>query len=422
MSPGEKLDVYLHDDLVGALTRLEQGRIEFAYTPDWVAEGPLALSHSLPLRLGPFADAEARPFFAGLLPEGAFLRAVAGSFHISASNPFSVLNAIGGECAGAVSLAPDGAAAPPVGSPSWLDEVGLARLIEELPRRPLHAVDTDDGLRLSLAGAQEKLPVIFEGGAVGITRGAPPSTHIIKLPSEQFDGMVANEDFCLRLARGAGLNAVEATARMASEGDDFLLVVRYDRSDGRRLHQEDVCQAMGVVPEAKYEAEGGPGVAECAGHIRSNCAAPAIDVLAFADALIFNFVIGNHDAHSKNFSLLLEGDRSPRLAPLYDLLCTTAYPDLSRKMAMKVGGEYRPDYVRGRHLDRMAADLGMSPTALRSRAMTLSDRIEHAIPTAIAELPAEFEGHQVIGRIEDCVGVGLQRIRTACAEERDQVG
>jgi serine/threonine-protein kinase HipA len=423
-----RLDVYLHSERVGHLERREQGRLHFTYEPDWVDRAGPALSHSLPLRPEPFDDAACRPFFAGLLPEGEFLRAVARSFGVSATNPFAVLTAIGGECAGAVSLAPEGASPPRMGPPKWLNARELADLIDELPRRPLLAGDPDEGLRLSLAGAQDKLPVIYAGGRVGITRGDPPSTHIIKLPSERFDDMTANEAFCLALARRATLNAVDADARIASRGafethpDDreYLLVARYDREmdeDGtRRIHQEDLCQALGFVPELKYEADGGPGVAACARHLREHSAAPAVDILGLVDALIFNFIVGNHDAHSKNLSLILQGPLSPRLAPLYDLISTTAYEGLSRKMAMKLGGEYRPAYVRGRHLERLAGDLEMPPSALRRRAAALSGRVEEAMGPALEDIPSEFAARPILERVRAQTRTGIKRLREAIGD------
>ena len=240
--------------------------------------------------------------------------------------------------------------------------------------------------------------------------------------------MTANEGFCLALARRAALDAVEAGPRIASKGvfelhpDDreYLLVWRYDREKGRygtkRIHQEDLCQALGFVPELKYEADGGPGVAACARHIRAHCAAPAVDILAFVDAMIFNFVIGNHDAHSKNFSLILEGPQTPRLAPLYDLISTTAYQGLSRKMAMKIGGEYRAEYVRGRHLERLATDLEMSPRALRTRAMSVTERVEDSIELAVADMPSEFAERPVLERVRQGIVTGIDRIRQAFDE------
>jgi serine/threonine-protein kinase HipA len=422
------LDVYLHSERCGVLERLERGRLSFRYSEQWVEDDRLVLSHSLPLQDEPFDDDTARPYFAGLLPEGEFLRAVARTFHVSAGNAFALLDAIGGECAGAVSLAAAGKGPPEPGPPRFLDSAELAKLVAELPANPLRVGEDEEGLRLSLAGVQEKLPVIFQGGKIGITRGDPPSTHIIKLPSPHFDGMTANEALCLELARRSGLDAVQAQARTtalgfeaAEDDDDYLLVVRYDREKQAghvvRFHQEDFCQSLGFVPELKYESDGGPGIAQCADLLRKHSAAPAVDILAFADILVFNLVIGNHDAHAKNYSLLLEGPRAPRLAPAYDLVSTTAYPDLHRKTAMKYGGENRPDYIRGRHLDRAAKDLGMSPSAFRRRAQDLCDRVEPAVGSAIDALDPELASAPIVSRIRKRVEVGLRRVRTASLEK-----
>lgn len=438
------LDVLLHEDRVGRLERAEQGRLRFRYLDSWIGAEGAPLSLSLPVRSEPFENDDSRPFFGGLLPEGDFLRAVARAFGVSATNPFAVLAAIGGECAGAVSLARVDAEPPTSRAPHWLDASELHQLITDLPRRPLLAGGGEDGLRLSLAGVQDKLPVIFGGGRVGITRGSPPSTHIIKLPDTRFEDMVANEAYCLAIATHAGLDVVDAGARIATghgsfepreDDKQYLLVWRYDRLDpegrgitpasaatylypahARRIHQEDLCQALGVVAEDKYEADGGPGIAACAELIRQHAAAPAVDLLAFVDAVLFNFLIGNHDAHSKNFSLLLEGERARRLSPLYDLISTAAYQGLSRKMAMKIGGEYRPEWVRGRHLERMATDLGMSGPAVRERAEALCDRVLSAREAAATELGSPFEDRPIVRRIHDLISDRVGLLRAACAE------
>ncbi len=196
----------------------------------------------------------------------------------------------------------------------------------------------------------------------------------------------------------------------------FLQVTRYDRVEGppfRRIHQEDFCQALGRPPEEKYEADGGPTVAACAALIGRHSAVPARDRLAFCDALLFNLVIGNNDAHAKNYSLLLEGPESPRLAPLYDLLSTAVYPGVSRKLAMRYGGESRRDYIRPRHLERLAEDLGMRPPALRRRAHALCERVEGARPAVDDSARAEFANPKVLERIQQCVEGGLRLLREA---------
>jgi serine/threonine-protein kinase HipA len=418
------LDVYLHTDLVGRLERLEQARLGFSYGPSWAGTGKARLSLGLPLREEAYDDSECRPFFAGLLPEGGFLKAIARAYHVSADNPFSVLTEIGGECAGAVSLASPGEEPPfaLAAAPTWLGQDEVAELLAELPSRPLLAGfgDEEGGVRLSLAGAQDKLPVLARKSELGITRGQPPSTHIVKRPIPDVDGMVANEAFCMALAREVGLTAAEAIPIRAGQ-EEALLVTRYDRlrTDDivRRIHQEDFCQALGFLPEQKYESEGGPGVEACATLLREHSAAPAVDLLAFLDTLILNLLIGNADAHSKNYSLLLEGDGSPRLAPLYDLLSTRVYGHrFGRKMAMKYGGEYRFDRIRGRHLDRLAGELGMAQSVARVRASNLLRDVAGSCAAARSRLPAAWQTAGVIDGIEEGILAATRQLEVAVAE------
>lgn len=418
------LDVYLHEDLVGALERHEQARLAFQYTPEWVERGGEALSLSLPLREEPFGDEECRPFFAGLLPEGEFLRSIARFFQVSAENPFSVLSEIGGECAGAVSLASPGSEPPFLNAagPRWLGEDELARLLADMPSPTLidEGGEEGGGFRLSLAGTRDKLSVLRERDRIGVTRGRPPSTHIIKKPVAELKGMVANEAYCLSLAAESGL--VTATASPLAAGEqEGLLVRRYDRRqlDGGevvRIHQEDFCQALGVLPDLKYQAEGGPSIAACAALIREHVSAPAVDLPRFLDALLFNLLIGNTDAHGKNFSLLLDGDGAPALAPLYDLLSARAYWPFERKMAMKYGDEYRGDRIRGRHLDRLASELEIAPAGVRRRARGIGERVMTASPKARERLPEPWRGAEVLDSIDQLVKDSAEEIRRAADE------
>lgn len=404
------LDVYLHEDCAGRLERLDGARLRFTYDPDWLSAPRTPLSLSLPLREEPYADSDCRPFFAGLLPEGEFLKSIARTFHISAENPFTVLREIGGECAGAVSLVDQGA--PPPFSfapdPRWLSDLELVSLLERLPRHPL-LTDTegDEGIRLSLAGTRDKLGVLAENGRVGITRGHPPSTHILKVPPEKLSGLVANEAYCMALAGETGLSVAQATP-VRADHLEALLVERYDRfrtgSRVRRLHQEDLCQAAGRPPEGKYESEGGPGVAECGALIRAHVAGPGAALLSFLDALLFNLVIGNADAHSKNYSLLLEGDGAPTLAPLYDLISTRAYGHrFARKMGMKYGGEYRPDRIRGRHLDRLGDELGIAHRRVRQHAEAIAETVVRSRGAARDRLDDSWRQDPILDSIDETI-------------------
>lgn len=417
------LDVYLHEDRAGVLERLDGAKLRFTYDPGWLSSADAPLSLALPLREEPYSDSECRPFFAGLLPEGDFLRAIARAFGISAENPFSVLREIGGECAGAVSLVEPGATPPFLSSsePRWLSEGELASLLDELPTHPLMAdEDDDEGIRLSLAGTRDKLGVLSMGGRIGITRGHPPSTHIVKVPPSQLPGLVANEAYCMSLAREVGL--VVATVSPLLAGDrQALLVERYDRfregSRVRRLHQEDLCQAASRPPEAKYESDGGPGVAECGALIRTHAAGPGAALLRFLDALLFNVLIGNADAHSKNYSLLLEGPSAPRLAPLYDLISTRAYGRrFGRKMGMKYGGEYRPDRIRGRHLDRLGDALGIAHRRVRKHAEDMATAALRSRAAARDRLDDPWRGDSILDSIDETVELFAELLGAAATE------
>jgi serine/threonine-protein kinase HipA len=420
------LDVFFHADKVGRLERLPGAKLRFAYEADWAENGHTPLSLSLPLRTDPYDDDECRPFFSGLLPEGEFLKAIARRFHVSAGNAFAVLAEIGGECAGAVSLASEGEDPPFLDAPppEWLDEGKLEILLAELPERPLLATpgEEDEGVRLSLAGSQDKLPLLLEGSRLGITRGRPPSSHIIKVPLRMVEDMVANEAYCMALAASSDMAVAEAVPIAAGE-QEGLLVRRYDRRTGgsgetvNRIHQEDFCQALGCSPGDKYQAHGGPAVADCAALLRSRSAAPGADVFSFLDGLILNLLIGNADAHSKNYSLLLEGGEAPRLAPLYDLVSTRAYGRrFDRKMAMKYGGEYRPERIRGRHLDRLAGDLALPPRSVRRRTVEMLERVAGAQETARTRLPVEWQTRPVIDNIDEVITEQRDVLRGALAE------
>jgi len=407
-----RLDVYLHDDLVGRLERLQHSLLRFEYAEEWVRKGRPPLSQSLPVRYEPFDDSEARPYFAGLLPEGMFLRDIAKYYSVSAGNAFSLLRAIGGECAGAITLISPGEELPSATSPKWMSSLDIEEMIRSLGQKPLALLEETDGLRLSLAGAQEKLPVLFEGGQIGITRGSPPSTHIVKIPDSRFPGLVANEGYCIGIARELGLEVAEAQARSTSAFDhepgvgEFLLVTRFDRQqleDGRgwiRLHQEDFCQALGIVSEEKYEADGGPSLRDCARLLWDTSDLPARDLIDLVRAVLFNYIIGNNDAHGKNFSMLREGPGTPRLAPLYDLVSTVSFEGLARKMAMKIGGEYRPDYVKLRHWERFAEQVDLSVGIVRRQAKALVDSLDRARDEAKERIGPEFAKQEVIERID----------------------
>jgi len=282
-----ELDVWLFADRVGSLS-LVQGRLSFCYAPDWLAQPKaVALSMSLPLQAEPFDDHQSRPFFAGLLPEGQLRRLVARQLQVSGQNDFALLDHIGGECAGAVTFLAQGQTLPAAASTEdvrWLSDEEVVAILDELPRRPM--LVGQDGLRLSLAGAQDKLPVVFDGLRIGLPRNGTPSSHILKPPIHAVEDSVINEGFCMALAEAMQLKPAKSKIHVVLNRP-FLLVERYDRikdaqGHSLRLHQEDFCQMLGVVPEMKYQNEGGPDLAQCFDVVRRATRPSAPQVFAFA--------------------------------------------------------------------------------------------------------------------------------------------
>lgn len=392
------LQVYLHYDRVGELIMDDNGQMVFEYSESWLNNpNAVPLSHSLPLKKERFSRNICRGFFAGILPEEGKREMVARNLGISKNNDFAMIERIGGECAGAVTFIPTGEALP-IHDFKYrpLADHELLHILELLPRQPLMA--GEDGVRLSLAGAQDKIAVHVDGNKISVPLGGAPSTHILKPAIERFEGLVFNEAFCMKLAAAIGLQVAGVEIRKV-HNIDYLLVERYDRhieKDGtiERLHQEDFCQALGVASENKYQTEGGPGLKDCFALLRAASSRPVVDLAHFLDAVIFNLLVGNHDAHGKNFSLLYHS-KNTRLAPLYDLISTVYYPELSKKMAMKIGKEAESLKIEPEHFERLAEDAGLAKPMVIKRVPEIAEKIitrldkiniDHPVADQLSEL------------------------------------
>jgi len=406
------LDVYLCDDFVGTLLQDDSGDLEFAYDQDYLAATAHGISLSLPSTQKRHKGKIVKAFFSGLLPEESVRERLAGYLGVSETNPFALLEIVGGDCAGALALYPQGH------KPSnekqeieVLDNAGLKKIFDLIKRRPMLA--GDDGYRLSLAGAQDKLAVGFNDGKIQLIKGGAPTTHILKPIIERVKDSAHNELFCMKLARRMGIDVPEAMLHFVDD-TPYYLVERYDRTVSengniQRIHQEDFCQALGIAPEIKYEREGGPGIAECQHVIANHTARPAADQIKLLNIVIFNFLIGNADAHGKNYSLLYKGDK-PELAPAYDLLSTAVYPDLSEKMAMKIGDKYKPKDIYLRHFYKIVADTRAAQSAMNRQIKTISGKIVDAAITLKTELQDEGLGSDIFQDIVKIIKERSERL------------
>lgn len=404
------LDVYLNEQLAGRL-REEKGRLSFAYDEAWLESRRfIPLSVTMPRQAEAFPDEVTRVFFDNLLPEGDIRAAVAKLRRVSERNTFGLLEEIGGDCAGAVSLWPEGEKPAARKGYATISDARLNRLLANLQKRPLLA--TDDELRLSLAGAQDKLPVHYDGSRLALPRGSDPSSHILKPGSPGFAHMPVNEHFCMRLAAASGLPV--PPSEVLRKALPLYLVQRYDRiraADGSldRVHQIDFCQALNLPSSRKYEKEGGPSLAACFDVIARYCARPAQDRLDIISWVIFNYLVGNADAHAKNLSLLITPERVS-LAPFYDLISTAVYRGLTLNLALKIGGESRPDWIQERHWKAFAEASGANPRIVWQKMAELSATIPEQARKVLAALDVGNEEREMLERISSVAGKRAARL------------
>ena len=397
-----ELRVLLDGRPVGTLARLVSGRLRFEYDDAYQGEpDPTPLSVSMPVQERSHGHATVSPWLWGLLPDDTdVVRRWAREFGVSSDNPFSLLGTpIGEDCAGGVQFVPPGRIGSLLEEPGSIEWLTAGDV--EVRLRQLRADATawlGDGRterspavlgRFSLAGRQRKTALLLDGDRWGVPAGRIPTTHILKPPIEGFRDQELNEHLCLDAAARAGL--IAARSRVVQFGSESAVVItRYDRrrisGQVMRVHQEDLCQALGVAPDRKYQSEGGPGPAEICRLLRAVMpeAAAVASVRRFADALIWNWIIAGSDAHAKNYSLLLAG-RQVRLAPLYDITSALPYENERHvRLAMKVGDSY--DMVGYRNpWPRTASSLGLDEAWLTARVSDLCQRA----PAAFAEAAEE---------------------------------
>lgn len=350
------LNVYFGIKKCGTLSTTEDRGIVFKYCDEYLADSSsVAISLSLPLSNVEFTQKQCIPFFSGLLPEEFTRKRVADYLHVSELSTVKLLEALGQECAGFITIAnedfnPENLKTEyDINSKNYekIDKTKLEEYVKNIQQRPF--IKSEDKLRLSLAGAQEKLPLAYFNGEWYLPLNGAPSTHILKPTREgTLSTLAQNEYNCMQLAKKCGIKTPDCWVENIA-GRDVYIVQRYDRiiENGKikRLHQEDMCQALGIMTDQKYQADGGPGIKDIYELIKAHSVMPILDLRDFLIQVLFNYLIGNCDAHSKNYSILYDEKGNTRLAPIYDCVSTIEYPGLTRKLSMKIGSHYELDKV-----------------------------------------------------------------------------
>ena len=389
------LQVYVGSTKVGGYSRAPDGSTLFRYDPAWLAsERAFPISLSMPLSDRPWSGATVSSFFDGLLPDNPTVRSkIASREHAESAGAFDLLTAIGRDCVGALRFVPEGVDS---GDPTKMvykpitDEEIAARL-EALGTFPLGMDVEKDDFRISIAGMQEKTAFLNVDGKWNLPLGSTPTSHIfkpalIKGPNgADFSDTPWNEWLCLELCLALGLEAAKARVLMFG-GKPVLVVERFDRlwQNGvlYRLPQEDTCQALGVPPTRKYQADGGPGIEDILVFL-NGAVTPREDRLRFMAAQIVFWLLAAIDGHAKNFSVFLTPG-GYKLTPLYDVMSALPYPQLSPhkiKLAMAVGENrhYRLKEIHSRHFYQTGQAAGLGQQDVDGLFSHLRARIDGAL-------------------------------------------
>lgn len=402
------------------------GTLSFQYDPAWLeTQDAFPLSVSMPLSEAPYRQRYIKPFLMNLLPENpAVLEAWEKKFHVSRNNPFGLMKHVGEDLPGALQfVTAERVTEYQKPGPVEIDWLSSAELIQRMAllRKDAAAfrLATDRG-RMSLAGAQAKTALYFDGKRWGVPAGRMPTSHILKPPIPGFDGIVENEYLCQSVAARCGLVAAR-TFVLDLEGP-VIAVERFDRvphPDARRIlrrvHQEDMCQALQQLPGDKYQESGGPGIQAIVRLLRTVSTDAEKDVWRFIDANLFNYLIGGTDAHAKNYSLLFGAGQEVRLSPLYDLSSQLPYQDkIPLRLAMKIGRHYEMTSIRWADWENLEQQCKLDEGSVRERMQTLAAMLpDQVIAVRDQALDHDLDG-PAIRKVSDHI---LKHI-TACMRNK----
>ena len=406
MTDPDALNVWNNQLLVGHLWRNATGAIGFRYDPQWITRGGFAISHTLPLSNDDFTHEEsvAHRFFANLLPEGGVREQIVRDLKIS-NTDFNLLRAIGGECAGALSIVSVEQEPSPQYDYHPITDQELANLVAR--RGQVYTWPANERPRLSLAGAQDKCPILVRDGHYLLPRQESPSSHILKFELADYRHLPAYETFTTQLAKSAGLPVVNIQLQSIGQ-THYALIERYDRlwnddGDVQRLHQEDFCQALGYGHERKYQEDGGPSFAQCYRLVQDVSSDPANDLQYLLRWQIFNVLAGNSDGHAKNLSLLYLANGEIRLTPFYDLVCTRAIERIDYHLAFAVGDERNPSVVTRKHWETLASQCDLRPQFLLNQVNDIATRLLDNLAATKTAFESQYGAYPALQRIEQVV-------------------
>jgi serine/threonine-protein kinase HipA len=384
----EQLAVWLYGDKVATIAE-ERHRLRLEYTTETREKfpgGTPLLSLKLPLTSERYPNNLVRAFLDGLLPEDESRRAIAEDLSLRADDTFGLVGALGRDCAGAIVIQPESDPTPPqptIQTAEPLSNDELDELVANLRSAPL---GVSPRVRISLAGVQEKLLLTrLANGVWGRPVDGTPSTHILKPEIRNYPNTVQNEAYCMRLAKHLGLQVADVETTEVG-GRKLIVVSRYDRhvdlaGTVERIHQEDLCQATGTPPKKKYQDDGGPSLRQIAGILQ---AYDPDSLPRLLRAVTLNVIVGNGDAHAKNYSLLHARSGAIKLAPLYDVMSTLIYGD--DRLAMHIDDVRRTNRVTAERLLNEAKSWGLSLQASTQSVYELLDSVDEASAIAASEL------------------------------------
>ncbi|MCL2826308.1 MAG: HipA domain-containing protein [Eggerthellaceae bacterium] len=412
--------MYKNDVFVGALSIGSLDEFSFTYDDAYISSKAVPLSLSLPVREATYRSENVFAFFEGLLPEGEMREALADRVRTTQGNTPALLAALCGECIGdIVILTEEMQARGYHGLPSGYRPLGEAEFEELLEPVSLSRLAAITESRISLTGAQAKISLYSASANPGISDWSLPyglaaSNFILKPQSARFANLVENEAFCMQLAARCGIETADTS--LLKTRSAILLSKRFDRvtapdNSMTRLFQEDVCQILGLLSSWKYQEHRGPGLSQVADVITRYVSDAIPATIQLFRRTLFNFLVGNCDAHGKNFSLVARPGSGLSLSPAYDLLSTTYYPELSTRMAMSINTEFERGKVTGEDFLAMADQIGIGKRQVVQEFRTMLTRIIENSPEVARNLAslgfdqADDIAQHVVGEAQSFIGL-----------------